>query len=163
MKVAVTGGTGFVGSHTVAALARAGHEVRLLVRSPEKVARALEPHGIETPDTMLGDVTDPGSIDGLLDGMDALIHGANMFTFDVRQNDEMKRINEEGTELVLIRAAKRGLDPIIHVSSTVAFLPAGQPSLRTHRPVTPLRPMRRRKPKRIGSPAGCRARERPWS
>ena len=46
MKVAVTGGTGFVGCHTVAALSRAGHSVALLVRSKDRVAPALEAFGI---------------------------------------------------------------------------------------------------------------------
>ena len=32
MHVLVTGGTGFVGSHTIAALVRAGHGIRALVR-----------------------------------------------------------------------------------------------------------------------------------
>ncbi len=127
MKVTVTGGTGFVGSHTVAALSRAGHKVRLLVRTPEKIEHALGPHGIESPDYLVGDVTDPGSVDTALDGADALIHCANMFTFDVRHIEQMKRVNEEGTELVLSTAVKRGLDPIIHVSSTVALLPAKAP------------------------------------
>ena len=34
MKVLVSGGTGFVGSHSVKALRDAGHRVRLLVRDP---------------------------------------------------------------------------------------------------------------------------------
>jgi dihydroflavonol-4-reductase len=32
MKVMITGGTGFVGSHTVSELIKDGHEIRLLVR-----------------------------------------------------------------------------------------------------------------------------------
>jgi dihydroflavonol-4-reductase len=36
-KVLVTGGTGLVGSHAVAAITRGGHEVRLLVRRPSQV------------------------------------------------------------------------------------------------------------------------------
>jgi nucleoside-diphosphate-sugar epimerase len=41
MRVLITGGTGFVGSHTVAAVSQAGHAVRLLVRRPDK-ANATE-------------------------------------------------------------------------------------------------------------------------
>jgi uncharacterized protein YbjT (DUF2867 family) len=46
MKVLVTGGTGFVGSHTVKAIVDAGHDLRLLVRSPDRLASALEPLGM---------------------------------------------------------------------------------------------------------------------
>jgi nucleoside-diphosphate-sugar epimerase len=45
MSELVTGGTGYVGSHAAAALVRDGHEVRLLVRSPERVATSLGPLG----------------------------------------------------------------------------------------------------------------------
>ena len=41
--VLVTGGTGFVGSHTVAALLGEGHDVRLLIRDPRRVTDALTP------------------------------------------------------------------------------------------------------------------------
>lgn len=46
MKVFVTGGTGFVGSHLVDALVARGDDVSLLVRSPDKLARRF-------PDTRL--------------------------------------------------------------------------------------------------------------
>ena len=46
MKVMVTGGTGFVGSHTVAEVIRAGHDVKLLVRDPSRISSALEPLGV---------------------------------------------------------------------------------------------------------------------
>ncbi|MEE8572563.1 MAG: NmrA family NAD(P)-binding protein, partial [Gemmatimonadota bacterium] len=38
MTILVTGGTGTVGSHVVANLATAGHDTRVLTRSPEKAA-----------------------------------------------------------------------------------------------------------------------------
>ncbi len=38
MKAMLTGATGFLGSHTAEALLAAGHDVRALVRSPERVA-----------------------------------------------------------------------------------------------------------------------------
>ncbi|MBB82256.1 MAG: hypothetical protein CL931_00415 [Deltaproteobacteria bacterium] len=39
MRILVTGGTGFIGSHTVRALLAAGHAVKLLVRNEEKAQR----------------------------------------------------------------------------------------------------------------------------
>ena len=37
MRVLVTGGTGFVGSHAVAAPVRHGHEVRIPARAPDRL------------------------------------------------------------------------------------------------------------------------------
>jgi uncharacterized protein YbjT (DUF2867 family) len=54
MKIMVTGGTGFVGSHTVAELARNGHQVKLLVRSASRVPAALAPFGISGVELVVG-------------------------------------------------------------------------------------------------------------
>ena len=37
MRILITGGTGFVGSHAVGALRREGHTVRVLARDPTRV------------------------------------------------------------------------------------------------------------------------------
>lgn len=60
MRVLVTGGTGFVGCHTVAALVGHGHQVRLLVRAREPIAPALGPLGITDVDAVVRDVTEQG-------------------------------------------------------------------------------------------------------
>jgi nucleoside-diphosphate-sugar epimerase len=127
VKVLVTGGTGFVGSHSVRALLDAGHEVRMLVRAPERIARALDPLGVEPPEHAVGDVTDAEAVRRALDGCDAVLHAANVYSFDVRDVRRMQQDNRRGTEIVLTSAQQLGLDPIVHVSSYVALLPSAGP------------------------------------
>ena len=50
MRVALTGGTGFVGSHCLVRLLADGHTVHMLVRDPAKVRRALSMHGLVAED-----------------------------------------------------------------------------------------------------------------
>ena len=127
MKVLITGGTGFVGSHTVAAVVKRGHQVRLLVRSRDRVQPALSPHGGPVSEVVIGDVTDQESVAAAVAGCDAVIHAANVFSFDPGQTGTMTNVNEQGTELVLAEASRAGLDPIVHVSSFVALLPSKKP------------------------------------
>src|SRR5215467_8118939 len=68
LLVLVTGGTGFVGSHSIAALVRAGHRVRVLARSPERVSAALGPLGVGEVESASGDVTDPEAVEHALEG-----------------------------------------------------------------------------------------------
>ena len=84
MKVMVTGGTGFVGSHTVAELIKNGHQVRLLVRSPERLAPALGPLGIKNVDAVKGDVLDRVSIEQAAEGCEATIHCGSVYSLNTR-------------------------------------------------------------------------------
>lgn len=124
MRVVVTGGTGFVGSHTVSALGRDGHDIRLLVRSPDRVAPALGPLGVDPDDVevVTGDVTRRDDVERALDGCDAVVHGAAKYTLDPRCAAELERTNVRGTELVLGTAVDRG-QFALHVSSVAALVP----------------------------------------
>ena len=123
MKVLVTGGTGFVGSHSVKAMLDAGHDVRLLVRSSGRVAPALEPLGVSGVDDVVGDATDAESVRRAMDGCNAVLHAAAVFSYDARDARAMQRVNTRATEVVLGASRDAGLDPIVHVSSYVALLP----------------------------------------
>src|SRR5690606_16481396 len=118
----VTGGTGFVGSHTVAALVEAGHEVRLLVRSAERIGPALDPLGVAAPEHVVGDILEPSAVRAALEGCDAVIHAAAVFSFDPRRGDEIMHANIDGAENVLGIAVELGLDPVVHVSTYGAFI-----------------------------------------
>lgn len=127
MTVLVTGGSGFVGSHIVAALAAAGHEVRVLARDPDRTARALAPHGQESVEVAAGDVTDARAVAAAVDGCQAVIHATNVYSYDPRRGAEMRRTNVEGTEIVLDAALRAGCDPVVHVSTNLILFPANGP------------------------------------
>ncbi|MFW6090435.1 MAG: SDR family NAD(P)-dependent oxidoreductase [Actinomycetota bacterium] len=127
MRILVTGGTGFVGAHSTRALVAAGHDVTLLVRDAAGVQPALRPLGInpERCRIVTGDVLDGAAVASAARDADALLHAANVYSFNAADAERMTRVNVEGTRSVLRAAAENGLDPIVHVSSTVALLPAG--------------------------------------
>jgi dihydroflavonol-4-reductase len=124
--VVVTGGTGYVGSHAIAALAKAGHQIRVLARSPDRVPAALVPLGVDRVETVTGDVTDPVAVERALEGADAVLHAASVFSMDARKADEMRSVNVRGTDVVLGSAHRLGLDPIVYVSSELALLPPAE-------------------------------------
>ena len=126
MRVLVTGGTGFVGSHSAVELARAGCEVRLLVRDPAKAARVFAPHGPGFADVVQGDVTDRASVRRALDGCDAVLHAAALVALERHRAAEALRNNATGVENVLGEAADRGVSSMVYVSScAVLFTPRG--------------------------------------
>jgi dihydroflavonol-4-reductase len=124
--VLITGGTGLVGSHTVAALLRGGESVRLLVRDPQRVGPALRPHGFDPSHVriVVGDVTDPDAVAFALRGCSAVLHAASVYSFDPRRRAEIRAVNVRGTEVVLDAARDAGA-AAVHVSTFGALLPAG--------------------------------------
>ena len=122
MKVLVTGATGFLGAHTVAELCRSGHSVRLLARAQRRVPAALEPLGVEGTETILGDITEPTSVERALQGCDSVVHCGSIYSLDPRAAPRIKKTNVTGTTLVLEKAHQLGLDPIVHVSSFAALI-----------------------------------------
>jgi nucleoside-diphosphate-sugar epimerase len=135
VKVLVTGGTGFTGSHTVRALVAGGHNVRLLVRDPAKVRRVFEPHGFVPADVVVGDMTDAGPVDEALAGCDGVVHTAALVDLRRVAARLVEESNTRGVELIIGGAAKRGLSSIVHVSSLGVFFVPGGPPLSPELPI----------------------------
>jgi nucleoside-diphosphate-sugar epimerase len=115
MKVLVTGGTGFVGSHSVRALLAAGHQVRQLVRDAARIR-------VPGTEVAVGDVTDPAAVAKAVAGCDAVLHCASVYSFLRSKHAEMRRINVAATRIVLQAGLAAGCNPVVHVSSFVALL-----------------------------------------
>ncbi|MDH4093908.1 MAG: NAD-dependent epimerase/dehydratase family protein [Betaproteobacteria bacterium] len=115
MKVLVTGGTGFVGQHSVRALLAAGHEVRLLARDAARVP-------FKDVEVGLGDVTDAAAVGKAVAGCDAVLHAASVYSMRSSRYAEMRRVNTAGTRIVLEAGLAAGCNPVVHVSSVVALL-----------------------------------------
>ncbi len=136
MKVLVTGGTGFVGSHAAEALCRSGHEVRLLARSPEKVERVRKLRGLSLPDVRYGDMEDASAVEAALEGCDAVLHAAA--SVEIGRTRDVFASNLEGSRNVIGTALARGLDPVIYVSSIMTMFPPKGPVITVDDPITSL-------------------------
>lgn len=135
MKVLVTGGTGFVGSHTAKALKEAGHHVRLLVRSESKAKSVFKNLGIEVDEIMIGDVTDKDAVASAVESCDAVIHSAAMVSTAKKDADQVYETNVGGTKLVIGCSMAAGIKKIIYVSSVSALFNANDTVMNENSPV----------------------------
>ncbi|HET6818410.1 MAG TPA: NAD-dependent epimerase/dehydratase family protein [Mycobacteriales bacterium] len=124
MRVALTGGTGYVGAFAIQALLEAGHQPRLLVRDRAKLATKLGALGVDAAplDVVVGDMTDRAAVEQLVAGCDAAIHAAASVEV-LNRNDARRTIdtNVGGTRNVVEAALAAGCDPVVHVSSVAVF------------------------------------------
>jgi uncharacterized protein YbjT (DUF2867 family) len=112
MILAVTGGTGFVGSHLLRLAAEAGHELRALTRK----AQPPEP-GIAWVE---GALDRADSLPELCQGAEAVIHIAGLISGD---KAAFRQVNVEGTRRLIDAARQAGVRRFVHVSSLAAREP----------------------------------------
>jgi nucleoside-diphosphate-sugar epimerase len=117
MKVAVTGGTGFIGSRVVRILKERGHDVVCVVRTPAK-AKALEDLGAEL---RKGDILDRKSLDAGFAGCDGVMHIAASYEIGIvgKAVEQARQQNLEGTRNALEAARDAGAKKIVYTSSIV--------------------------------------------
>lgn len=121
MRVAVTGGTGFLGGHVVESLVAAGHEPVCMVR-PTSDTRGLEMLGVRTVTATLDD---PDSLPDLVKGADAVIHLAGLVK--ARRRRDFDAANGQGTRHMVDAAVDAGVDRFTLVSSIAAKGPSPTP------------------------------------
>jgi len=139
MRVLVTGATGFIGSHTARAVAAAGHDVRVLVRRPDRLPAIFGPDLAARLDVARGDMTDPRAVSAALDGQDAVVHTAALVLLERKHARRVLDDNRAGVEQVVGGAVARGIPRIVYMSSAVALFQPGGPPVGSDSPVVDAR------------------------
>ncbi|QSQ23759.1 NAD-dependent epimerase/dehydratase family protein [Pyxidicoccus parkwayensis] len=121
MRAFVTGGSGFVGRHLIAALKARGDSVRALARSASAVAAVTEA-GAEPFE---GDLSDADRLKPGMEGCDTVFHAA-AYVKGWGPREEFYEANVRGTERVLEASRAAGVKRLVHVS-TEAVLVDGSP------------------------------------
>jgi nucleoside-diphosphate-sugar epimerase len=113
VTIAVTGGTGFVGTRFIDIATAAGHEVRALTRRPQRPQRQVE--------WVDGSLEDADALRKLVTGCDSVVHIAGVLkASDAKAFD---RGNVEGTLAMLAASTAAGISRFVHVSSLAAREP----------------------------------------
>ena len=116
----VTGGSGFIGQHLVALLAR-GRRVRVLdLRAP-----ACAPAGTQF---VQGSILDPALVDQALEDIDEVYHLAALPGMWMPRKDDFHAVNCRGTEIMIEAARKRGVSRFLHCSTESILFSPSSPS-----------------------------------
>ena len=135
MKVFLTGATGFVGAHTALALLDAGHELRLLVRNPDRLNRYLSPFGYQVDDLVVADMREADVIAEGMQGCDAVLHAAAAVSLDPRKAEETYHNNFQGMKNVIGEACEQGIGNIVYVSSLSVVMQPGPEEINERTPL----------------------------
>jgi len=116
----VFGGSGFIGRHTVRALARQGWRVRAAVRRPD-LAGHLQPMGVVGQiQPMQANVRYPGSVAAAIDGSDIVINLAGILVGSGAQSFDA--VHVKGARAIAKAAQEAGVRRLIHLSAIGAEL-----------------------------------------
>lgn len=123
-RIAVTGGTGLIGSHLVAELLKRGCRIRLLVRDMRRVGQLHKTLSRMEADSYFGriefyetELNNPHTLAAALTDMEVVFHCAALVTFDPERADEVVSVNTEITTHVVNACLQCGVGLMVHISS----------------------------------------------
>lgn len=116
----MTGATGFLGWHVACLLMERGHRVRALTRRPGPIA------GLDC-ETVPGDLRDVAALRSAVAGCGTVFHVAADYRLWVKDPDEMRRSNVDGTRELLKAAREAGVERAVYTSTVgcIGFVPEG--------------------------------------
>ena len=112
--VTIFGGSGFLGRHTVRALARAGWRIRVAVRHPN-MAFFLKPAGtVGQIAPIKCDVSDPEQVAAAIAGASAVV---NLTGILYPHGQSFEEVHCDGAQNIAQAAARAGVNTLVHVSA----------------------------------------------
>ncbi len=158
MKVFVTGGTGFVGSHLVDSLLDIGDDVTILVRDSEKARRLFGERPVRT---VPGNLQDTEALEAGCAEAEVVYHIAGLTA--ARNRAEFRAVNDNATRTLATIAGRvaPGLKHFVYLSSIAAAGPSkpGTP----HTESAPARPVSDYGWSKLAGEKGVRASGLPWT
>jgi uncharacterized protein YbjT (DUF2867 family) len=111
MRIAMTGATGYVGAAVLGKLVRRDHDVRALVRRPER-AGPLADTGVEL---VAGGLENPAALRALVAGADAVVHLVGIIAESGAETFEA--VHLRGTQSLLAAAGEAAVPLFVHMSA----------------------------------------------
>lgn len=120
MRIVVTGGAGFLGSHVADVLSEQGHSVTVFDIKDSPYLRSEQ-------EMVVGDILDQNGLDSLLQGQDIVYHFAGIADIDecASRPVDTAQYNILGTVKLLEAARKAGLKRFIFASSAYVYSDSG--------------------------------------
>ncbi len=134
MRVLVTGGVGFIGSHVVDSLVDLGHEVRVLDALLPAAHGSIPEWCNPNAEYIWGDVTDPTTSARAVGGIDAVSHQAAMVGLGVDFDDVVEYVhhNDAGTAMLLRELHRVGFRGRLALASSMVVYGEGRYSCIKH-------------------------------
>ncbi len=115
IKVLITGGTGFIGSHLVRSNLQAGNRVRVLVRPDSPFLNSMK-----RVEVAVGDIRDGLAVKKAVRGINVVFHAASLVT-DWAPKRRFKEVTVGGMENMCQAALDAEVDALVVISSSDVF------------------------------------------
>lgn len=129
-RVAVTGGTGLIGSHLVAELLKRGCRVKLLVRDMRRIGQLRETLSRMGAESYYGriefcetELNNPHTLASVLAGVEVVFHCAALVTLDPEEDEKVVSVNTEMTTHIVNVCLSVGVKLLLHFSSIATLGP----------------------------------------
>ncbi|MFD2908850.1 NAD-dependent epimerase/dehydratase family protein [Flavobacterium ardleyense] len=126
--ILVTGGTGLVGSHLLVQLLQDNEEVKALYRTEKQIEKVRKVFIFKNHEALFekinwvkADITDIPSLEPAFENITKVYHCAALISFDPNDEDELRKVNIEGTANIVNCCIDFKVKKLCYVSSIAAL------------------------------------------